>query len=376
MWTGLMAVLFLLSIYSYFLYPLLLFALRGIKRKEIAKADIEPRVSLIITAYNEEAKIAGKLRNSREVEYPAANLEIIVASDASTDGTDGIVKATPGVKLVRADMRKGKEYAQKLAVQQATGEILIFTDTGTMLDKNAIRLLARNFADASVGAVSSTDRIVNDNEEVIGEGLYVKYEMLLRRLEHQVNSLVGLSGSFFAARSEVCRDWADDLQSDFNTVLNSIKKGYRAVADDEVIGYYRNIRKGQSEFQRKVRTMVRGITVFFRTLDLLNPFRYGLFAWQLFSHKLMRWLVPVFLLLLLAVSALAACFGEMPGRIFLSLQAAAYASVIAAGIWPSLQRIPPVKVAYFFIEANLAAAVAWMKYLRGERIRMWEPSKR
>lgn len=371
-----MAGLFLLSIYSYFIYPVLLLILRLFRRRGIARAPIEPRVSLIITAYNEEHKIEGKLRNSREVEYPSAQLEIIVASDSSTDRTDAIVSATQGVKLVRADVRKGKEYAQKLAVQQATGEILVFTDTGTMLDRQAIRLLVRNFADAAVGAVSSTDKLVNENNEVVGEGLYVKYEMLLRRLEHQVNSLVGLSGSFFAARSEVCRDWADDLQSDFNTVLNSIKKGYRAVADDDVIGYYKNIKKGQSEFHRKVRTMVRGITVFFRTLDLLNPFRYGLFAWQLFSHKLMRWLVPFFLLALLAVSAAAAAAGDTNGRVFLALQAASYAAVIAAGVWPALQKIPPIKIAYFFIEANLAAAFAWAKYLRGERIKLWEPSKR
>jgi glycosyltransferase involved in cell wall biosynthesis len=376
MWTGLMAGLFLLSIYSYFIYPVLLLILRLFRRREIARSPIEPRVSLIITAYNEENKIEGKLRNSREVEYPPARLEIIVASDSSTDRTDAIVSATPDVKLVRADVRKGKEYAQKLAVQQATGEILVFTDTGTMLDKEAIRLLVRNFADPSVGAVSSTDKLVNENNEIVGEGLYVKYEMLLRRLEHQVNSLVGLSGSFFAARSEVCRDWADDLQSDFNTVLNSIKKGYRAVADDDVNGYYKNIKKGQSEFHRKVRTMVRGITVFFRTLDLLNPFRYGLFAWQLFSHKLMRWLVPFFLLALLAVSVAAAAAGDANGRVFLALQAASYLAVIAAGIWPALQKIPPVKIAYFFIEANLAAAFAWAKYLRGERIKLWEPSKR
>jgi cellulose synthase/poly-beta-1,6-N-acetylglucosamine synthase-like glycosyltransferase len=376
MWTGLMAGLFLLSIYSYFIYPVLLLILRLFRRRGIARSPIEPRVSLIITAYNEENKIEGKLRNSREVEYPSAQLEIIVASDSSTDRTDAIVSATPDVKLVRADVRKGKEYAQKLAVQQATGEILVFTDTGTMLDKEAIRLLVRNFADPSVGAVSSTDKLVNENNEIVGEGLYVKYEMLLRRLEHQVNSLVGLSGSFFAARSEVCRDWADDLQSDFNTVLNSIKKGYRAVADDDVIGYYKNIKKGQSEFHRKVRTMVRGITVFFRTLDLLNPFRYGLFAWQLFSHKLMRWLVPFFLLALLAVSLAAAAAGDPNGRVFLALQAASYLAVIAAGVWPGLQRIPPIKIAYFFIEANLAAAFAWVKYLRGERIKLWEPSKR
>lgn len=371
-----MAGLFLLSIYSYFIYPVLLLILRLFRRRGIARSPIEPRVSLIITAYNEENKIEGKLRNSREVEYPQDRLEIIVASDSSTDRTDAIVSATPGVRLVRADVRKGKEYAQKLAVHQATGEILVFTDTGTILDKEAIRLLVRNFADPSVGAVSSTDKLVNENNEVVGEGLYVKYEMLLRSLEHQVNSLVGLSGSFFAARSEVCRDWADDLQSDFNTVLNSIKKGYRAVADDDVIGYYKNIKKGQSEFHRKVRTMVRGITVFFRTLDLLNPFRYGLFAWQLLSHKLMRWLVPFFLLALLAVTLAAAAAGDPNGRVFLALQIASYAAVIAAGVWPVLQKIPPIKIAYFFIEANMAAAFAWVKYLRGERIKLWEPSKR
>src|SRR5262249_7258078 len=139
---------------------------------------------------------------------------------------------------------------------------------------------------------SSVDRFVDDHGQVSGEGAYVRYEMWLRSVETRVNSLVGLSGSFFAARREVCRRWAPDRQSDFNTLLNSVALGLRGVQDVQSIGYYRNIVDDRREFSRKVRTVVRGLFVLGSRTGMLNPFRYGLFAWQLASHKLCRWLVP------------------------------------------------------------------------------------
>ena len=147
--------------------------------------------------------------------------------------------------------------------------------------------------DPTVGCVSSVDQFVDAQGNLSGEGAYVKYEMLLRRLETKVNTLVGLSGSFFAARKTVCSPWADDLQSDFNTLLNSMKAGLRGVSDPGSVGYYKNLTDEEEGIQRKVRTVLRGIAVLMRSLRMLNPFQYGLFAWQLFSHECVGGLCPL-----------------------------------------------------------------------------------
>lgn len=376
-----MVSLVFLSLYSYLVYPLVLLALRGagpgrrsaIRRRFPRRGAARPSITLIITAHNEERRLPEKLANSLALSYPEDRLEILVASDASTDATDAIVLASPRVRLCRVEERKGKEHAQKRAILAGGGDILVFTDVATRLDSDALIRLARAFEDPTVGAVSSEDRMLGENG---GEGLYVRYEMLLRRLETEVNSLVGLSGSFFAARREVCRTWAEDLPSDFNTVLNCARLGYRAVADEAVIGWYPGIRPGQSEFQRKVRTLVRGMAAFFANLELLNPRRYGLFSFQLASHKLMRWLAPVFLFLLLPVSAAAALGGSPVGMALLAGQALFYGLAALGGLFPDIRKNALVKVPFFFSQVNLAILAAWARYLRGERIALWTPSRR
>jgi len=297
--------------YAYFGYAFLLMLIDGYRRvfKPVAARspvsqqgawppEALPTASLIITAFNEEQRIAQKIENALAQTYPPGRLEIIVASDCSSDQTDAIVRryVDLGVKLVRAPERKGKENAQMHAVREASGDILVFSDVATILKPDALQTIVRNFQDPSIGCVSSEDRFIDRNGQVSGEGLYVKYEMAVRNLESSVNTLVGLSGSFFAARREVCRDWAPDLQSDFNTLLNTVKMGLRGVSDPHSVGYYENIAEERKEFQRKVRTVLRGITVLMRNFHLLNPRRHGLFAWQLISHKLCRWIVPFFLM--------------------------------------------------------------------------------
>ena len=201
----------LLCGYSYFLYPLVLklIAARQKENGSLAEDNVLPRLSLIITAHNEEARIREKLENTLEIDYPRDRLEIIVASDFSTDATDSIVEsyADQGVRLVRADERKGKEYAQLCAIRASDGDILVFSDVATRIPGNALRILAHRFSDEQVGALSSEDQFVSNDGRVVGEGAYVKYEMWLRRLESDRAGLVGLSGSFFAARREVCDDW-------------------------------------------------------------------------------------------------------------------------------------------------------------------------
>ena len=371
-----------LSIYSYCVYPLVLLAARRLSARrapgltEDRTAVDAPRISLIITAHNESERIRSKLENSLALAYAPDRLEILVASDASTDGTDAIVEGFPAVKLVRVEARRGKEHAQKQAILRSTGDVLVFTDTGTHLDRNALRLLARNFSDPEVGAMSSTDRMVGEDGRPSGEGLYVRYEMLLRRLESDVRGLVGMSGSFFAARRAVCMPWAENLPSDFNTVLNCVRKGYRAVSDDSVIGYYRGIQRGQSEYQRKVRTLVRGLSAFFANLELLDFRRFGFFSFQLISHKLMRWLAPVFMILLIPVTLAGLIAGDPSAQALALMQAAFWGLALIGFAVPAARGNALVKVPYFFAQVNAAILAAWVRFLRGERITLWAPSRR
>jgi len=221
--------------------------------------------------------------------------------------------------------------------------------------------------------VSSEDRFINPDGSVSGEGAYVRYEMFLRSLESRVNSVVGLSGSFFAARREVCRTWPVNLPSDFNTLLNSVKAGLRGVSEPAAVGVYRNIKDEKGEFERKVRTITRGISAFMASLELLNPFRYGLFSWQLFSHKLMRWSVPFFLAAAFIANMALAARARLVYRLLFLCQCGLYAlgMIDVTKLDRGFLKIP-----HYFLQVNRAIAVAWLKYLKGERFVTWSPSKR
>lgn len=367
----------LLIFYAYLGYLLLLWLLALFRKKSIKKGDITPTVSFIITAYNEERRIQEKLENTLKQDYPREKLEIIVASDCSTDKTDEIVKAyqSRGVILVRAPERKGKENAQKYAVQAASGEILVFSDVATILPRDAVTKIVKNFCDPTVGCVSSVDRFMDADGHVSGEGAYVRYEMFLRSLETKVNTLVGLSGSFFATRREICQDWTTELQSDFNTLLNAVKAGLRGVTDPESIGYYENLAEERKEFDRKVRTVLRGVTVFMKNLPLLNPFRYGLFSWQLFSHKLCRWLIPFAMLLVFFSNALLISHSAIYIASFIP-QLLFYILAFRGISTDMSPKVHLMKIPLFFTLANLSILTAWYRYAKGERLMSWDPSKR
>ena len=364
--------------YSYFLYA----ALLQLLPKRRAYTELEgsgdlPKVSLIITAYNEASRITEKLENSLALDYPPELLEIIVASDCSEDETDAIVEDfAPGrVRLVRADERKGKEYAQYCAIKQATGEILVFSDVATSISPGAIRRLVDYFRDPRIGAVSSEDHFVSQDGKVVGEGAYVRYEMWLRRLESDCAGLVGLSGSFFAARASVCQHWDIYSPSDFNTALNCVKQDLIAVTAPDVQGHYKDIVEAKREYQRKVRTVLRGMTALLRHPEVLSYPRFGMFSMQLWSHKIMRWAVPWLLIALLVVSFLLWNDGAVY-RIALLAQLGFYGVGLIGWLIPSTREFGLVRMVYFFLLVNVALAEAFIKLLRGERIYVWKPSQR
>ena len=375
-----MRILFLVSLglvaYTYVGYPFVLWVLTRRRARASLAPPIQPSVSVVIAARNEADKIRRKIEHSLALDYPTDRLEVLVASDASDDGTDEIVGeyAGRGVRLVRAPQRNGKEHAQGLALAAARGDIIVFTDAATLLEPEALRHLVQPFADPTVGAVSTEDCLVDAAGNPTGEGVYVRYEMWVRRLESRFHSLVGLSGSCFAIRRALCSHWPSTLASDFMSALHAARAGQRSITEPAARGRFVAVRSAQAEMRRKTRTFLRGITVLMANTDLMNPLRHGRFAFQLVSHKLLRFAAPLLLLAALVASGLSR--DDVVLQALFWPQAAFYALGVASGFVPSVQRHPVVRLAHFFTMVQCAMLMAWGRYLLGHQQTTWEPSKR
>jgi cellulose synthase/poly-beta-1,6-N-acetylglucosamine synthase-like glycosyltransferase len=361
--------------YAYAGYPLMLFALRRFSPLPApSSAGPEaplPRVSVIIAVHNGAREIAEKLENTLGLAYPSP-LEILVSSDGSTDGTVEIGEryAGRGVVVVTAEERRGKEAAQARAIARARGDVLVFTDVGALLEPEALRNLVRPLLDPGIGSVSSEDVV----EAHDGEGVYVRFEMALRRLESEATTLIGLSGSLFAVRRELCTPWPTDLASDFRVALETARRGYRAVSEPTARASFRVATDPAAEWRRKVRTVRRGIAVLSAHRGLLHP-RHGRAAFSIWGHKVARFTVPFALLALLVGSAVAARTSSL-ALALLGLQLIGYAIGSFALLGGSIANILPARIASFFLLVNASILVAWAYHLSGQRSVVWNPTQR
>jgi glycosyltransferase involved in cell wall biosynthesis len=339
--------------------------------------DFTPMVSIVISAYNEENSITNKLDNCLALDYPRENLEIIVASDGSTDGTDDIVRKydDKGIKLIRLEKRMGKHFAQERGIRSAKNDIIVLTDATTILERDSVSKIVRSFADPGVGSVSGKDRVRTYASGAHGEGAYVQYEMGLRILESRVSSLVGVSGSFFAVRKEICETWYPDMSSDFFIPIVAYMLGFRSVLDEEAIGCYTIVKDPEREFARKVRTVVHGLEVLFRLRSILNPFKYGFYAFQMLNHKLMRWIVPLFFALALIFNILLVPSSQLY-VLMLAFQISFYLTALGAFLVKRLEKHALFKVPFFLVMVNFSIVAAWWKFLIGERYISWERTER
>jgi cellulose synthase/poly-beta-1,6-N-acetylglucosamine synthase-like glycosyltransferase len=330
--------------------------------------------------YNGEQNIRAKLGNTLELDYPREKMEIVVVSDGSTDRTNKIVReyASQNVKLVALDQRRGKESAQKIGIDHSNGEIIIFSDAGTIIRKDAIQNLLSNFNDEGIGCVSGED-IMSLSEEcysLAGEMSYGNYELSIRRLESLVGTMIGVSGCFFAVRKELTGCWPEDVPSDFMVPLLIIKKGKRVVSEPKAICFVGAVKSLSEEFERKVRTMIRGMTTLFRRKEMLNLFRWGIVSVELASHKLFRWLVPLFLILLFTANYYL-IRQHLFYKVFMILQSGFYLLSIVAFLF-GMTRVNNrlVRILSFYLMTNVATMVAWGRYISGDKRTIWEPSKR
>lgn len=363
--------------YAYFGYPLLLLMVGGFRRREVRRADHEPTVSFIIAAYNEERDLAAKLENTLALDYPPEKLEIIVASDCSTDRTDEIVRsyAARGVRLHRQPERLGKTAAQNAAVELARGEILLFSDATTLYRPDVLRALAPNFADSSVGCVAGRLVYVDAEGSGVGRGArsYWNYETFIKERESRINSLIGVSGCLYAVRRSAYVPLYNEACSDFIIATKMVEQGLRAVYEPSAVCTEETNRQASKELKMRVRVIAQTLPDLWQHRAMLNPLHAGFYAVQLLSHKVMRYLVPLFLLGALLSSALLATRSVFFAVVLL-LQAGFYLSALAslllerAGVRSRLLSLPQ-----YFVLANLASAIALYKFVRGERYARWEP---
>jgi cellulose synthase/poly-beta-1,6-N-acetylglucosamine synthase-like glycosyltransferase len=360
-------------------YPVVLGVVAAVRRKPVQRRPIEPPVSLIICAYNEERDIRRKLEETLACDYPADKLEVIVASDGSTDRTDDIVRDfAPRVRLLRVEGRGGKTVAQNAAVAAATGDILVFSDVTTVYAPGAIRAMVENFADPCVGCVGGDLHYEKDphNPSAQGRALFWGYERQLRVWESQVHSIVGVAGCVYAMRRELYEPLDPGAISDFVQPGMVTERGWRTVLEPEALAFepVESHSLGE-ELHRRARVITRGLRGAFRMPALLNPLRHPWFATLLWSHRVLRWLVPVFLLILLAASLVLAGRGTIYG-LALAGQLAVYgAGLLAFLLERARVRVPGAFIPLYFCVVNLAPLLALAWLARGERKVVWETGR-
>jgi glycosyltransferase involved in cell wall biosynthesis len=363
--------------YIYFGYPFLLLILSKLRPAlPVQKADITPTLSFIIPAYNEEKVIARKIENTLALNYPREKFEIIIVSDGSTDGTNEIVRtfANQDVTLVALYPNQGKSSAENQAVAEARGEILLFSDADIMLQPGAVSKIGRNFANESVGCVVGKITYLNENDASASEAEsnYWRYELFLRNMENKVGNFAMGSG-IMAIRHDHFHSLNPDVGEDFVLPMQTAMAGYRVVYEPEAVSEtIVGIVKKRDMFQRKLRVITKDLCGLFLCRAILNPFRYPLYAWGLISHKLLRWLVPYFLIALFISNSL------LLGRTFYNLtllfQIAFYALALSGYLWEKEGKLPlALSIPLFFCLVNLSALFGVGGFLLGRKAGRWQP---
>ena len=359
-------------------YPLLLAALGRIHPRRRERRPTHRAVSVLVAAHNEEAVIEARVANIRATDYPQHLIETVVVSDGSTDGTVEAARRS-GADRVLDLPRVGKITALNAAVEAASGEILVFTDADSMFLPDTLAELLANFGDSTVGGVSANEmsRTGSDVSGVArGEGVYWRYEQWIKRLEDRVGSAVSASGRLYAIRRSIFRPSTVTAGTDdFVISTQVLRAGRRLAFDEHTVVLVDAPRDHGSEFRRKIRVMNRGLRAAFSLGELLLPWRGGFYSVQVLSHKVLRRLLPFFMLAAVGAGFWLTTLSPV-WWLVLGPQLAFYGLATAgwAGRGRGWGRARPLWVAYYFCLVNLAAAIAVLSVLGGVRFEKWNPT--
>lgn len=355
--------------YTYIGYPVLIYLLSIIFKRQVKKEEIYPTVSILIAAYNEEKCIEDKILSIKKLDYPEDKIEILIGSDGSEDRTDEIASkfVNERLSLFRLQLREGKPSVLNSLAAHAKNEILVFTDARQKLEKDCLKKLIRNFADVLVGSVSS-QLVFEDDAGKKGIGAYWNYEKFIRNRESAIGSMLGATGALYAIRKELFSVLPDNLiLDDVYVPLKIVEKGYRAIFEPEAIIYDLVARDAGQEFQRKARTLAGNFQAFSFFRSLFNPFKSPI-AFQLISHKLLRLLVP-FLLIIIFISNML----MLDTTYYLIIFAAQLLFYFTAFLGAMLQeRNNLFDIPHMFCVMNLAAVVGLYRFLFNKQSVVWK----
>ena len=363
-------------LYTYIGYPVVVWMLARLRRREVLKADIFPSVSVVLACHNEQGNIEARIKNLLESDYPRDLLEIVIVSDGSTDFTAEMARrhVSDSIRLFAYEQQRGKATALNIGVEIAKGEIILFADARQSFEPSAIKELAANFADSSVGAASGELLLDGAGGSSVGEGvgLYWKYEKWIRKSESRFSSVIGATGAIYAIRRELWQPLPDStILDDVYTPMGIALGGRRVVFEEKARAHDRAIESTGHEFARKVRTLTGNYQLCQLMPRLLVPNNALLF--QFYSHKLMRLAAPIFLLLILAANmflaaAAVASASQLFYRATLAGQLVFYGGVAAgAYLLKHNRRVRLLNLAYVFSLMNAAALIGLLFFVLGKR---------
>ena len=365
-------------VYIYVGYPILIALCGAALNRRVKREPLEPTVTILIAAYNEEAHIRQTLEDKIQLDYPREKREIIVVSDGSSDRTDAIVREfqADGVQLLRQEPRAGKTAALNMAARVARGDILVFSDANSLYDTGALRELVANFSDPTVGYVTGQIRYVSpEDSSNVSQGCstYMDYENVVRLAETRAGSLVGVNGGIDAVRRELYEPMRADQQPDFVLPMMVVKRGYRVVFEPAAILRETALVKARDEYKMRVRVSLRALRALWDMKTLFDPLRFGLYSWQLLSHKFLRY--GAFLFLTCAyVSNLALAGRGFSFFALCLLQTTFYLIALMGWFLDRRGRSSRLLLLpYYFCLLNLASAHAFGAALVGRRQVVWNP---
>jgi cellulose synthase/poly-beta-1,6-N-acetylglucosamine synthase-like glycosyltransferase len=366
--------------YTYVLFPAIVLLRARLRPRPYRPGAITPAVSVVIAAHDEAAAIGPKLDNLLGLDYPPDRLQVVVAADGCDDGTDAIARARgDGRVRVLSLARVGKAAALNAAVGQATGEVLVFTDANSAFAPDALRRLVAPLADPHVGAVAGDQRYLPGGTEAAvatGERRYWDLDRAIKRAESRGGNAISATGAIYAVRRELFEPVPAGVTDDFATSTAVIAQGRRLVFAPGAVAFEPVARSGEDEFERKVRVMTRGLAAVVARRELLDPRRHGFYALQLVSHKVLRRLMALPLIVLAATSAAQARRSRAFG-VLAAAQGALYAAGAAGLALPGGRRARSRLLALpaYFCLVNLASLQAVWNLARRRGIDRWEPRR-
>lgn len=374
--------------YNYAGYAIVVYLLNALKRGRRppagADAPVHPTVSFIVAAYNEEGCIQKKIENALEQAYPAEKMEYLFITDGSTDGTNDIIRRFPSVRLLYSPERKGKSAALNRVVQAATGDILIFSDANTILNRQATAQITRHYRSAGVGGVAGEKKVISmahaADEVGGGEGAYWKYESFLKKLDSDFYSVVGAAGELFSVRRALFEPVPDDvILDDFVISLRIAEKGYRIIYEPDAYAMELPSFSLQDEQKRKVRIAAGGFQAIGLLPSLLAFWKRPKLSFLYISHRVLRWtLSPLCLVLaLLSNTVLALTTGSYLYSALLVAQVLFYGLALAGNALPAgggWTKVP--RLCYYFVFMNLSVFQGFFRFLKGKQPAAWEKAKR